>query len=219
MYRALLRAQWPTTGPMLIIMTLLAFAAPFLQFTTGVVFNSAGDPGDAAMILTSQTSLAPLYPMLAWFLALLMAATTWGDDAQGKHIYALSLPVPRWYYLLLRLSTGLTYLVIPAIALGIAALITASQVTLPPGLHAYPGGLMVRFALASALGFTVLFALGSANERSLRIGSIVFIAGFAVLVILGIAGFDDGIDGFFRAIMSWPSVVDAFAGRWILFDV
>jgi hypothetical protein len=219
MYRALLRAQWPTTGPLLILMTLMAFAAPFIQFTAGVVVNSVGDPGDAAMILSAQTAFAPLYPMLAWFLGLLMAATTWGDDTQGKHIYALSLPVPRWYYLLLRLSTGLTYLVIPAIALGIAALITASQVTLPPGLHAYPGGLMVRFALASALGFTVLFALGSANERSIRIGSIVVIALFAVTVILGIAGFDDGIQGFFRAVMSWPSIIDTFAGRWILFDV
>jgi hypothetical protein len=219
MYRALLRVQWKTSAPMVLFMALMAFAVPLVQLAMSSALAMSGDPDDASYILGSQATTAGLYPVAAYFLGFIIAATTWSDDTAGKHIYALSLPVPRWYYLLLRLGTGLTLMLVPVAALGLAALIAVSQVQLPAGIHAYPGGLTVRFALAAGLAFTLAFAAGSASVRTMRRAGIALLILVVAVVIVGALGFDSVAETAFQRLLRWPSFVDAFTGRWLLLDV
>jgi hypothetical protein len=219
MYRQLLRSQWKANGATVTLISLMAFATPLVQLVLSAAISMTGDPADAGGVLASQGATAGLYPVAAYFFGFTLAATTWSDDTTGKHVYALILPVPRWYYVLLRLGTGMTLLAIPVVALGIAALIGISQVNMPPGLHAYPGGLTVRFALAAGVSFAVAFAAGTASPRTLRRVGIGVLLLLILVVIVGSLGYDQLAEEAFRSALRWPSFVDAFTGRWLLIDV
>jgi hypothetical protein len=99
---------------------------------------------------------------LTGFLAAISSAE---GDLAGKHIYALSLPLPRWHYLLLRFGAGLV------LVAGCTAVLTfldtgvTMLITLPEGMHAYPGALGVRFFFASLLVYAISFALGTLDNR------------------------------------------------------
>ena len=219
MYRALLWAQWRSTAPVLFLFTMLAFAMPLGQVLFTQVAGSTGSPEDAGMILRLLSESSPVYPFMALYCGGLAASFCWTDDQRGKHVYALSLPVPRWYYLLLRMGVGMTYLAAPVVAVWISALIAVSQVALPQGLHAYPGGIAVRFGLASAVVFAAVFSLGTLSKRNWITVAWVAGAGIALLLLFAMLGLESPIVRMGRWLMNWPSFIDTFTGRWLLVDV
>ena len=219
MYRALFAATWKSMGPLVLLLALATFALPLWQLAAVTTFG--GGPGiDLAVPLLSAIAATDFfYPMGAYVCGLLIGGAIWWDDIQGKHVYALSLPLPRWYYVLLRMSTGLTMIGILAAALLVSALLTAAQVNLPPGVHAYPGGLAVRFALASTVTFMIAFSLASASPRTLRILGIS-VSIFVVYVLVAESlEFWSPAQFLVKAMQNWPGIADAFTGRWMLFDV
>ena len=219
MYRALLRAQWNSNAVLVMFLSLIAFGLPLVQLLITAVAGSTGSPEDAAGMLAVLGESSGAFPLIAYSSGGLMALGCWQDDTQAKHVYALSLPVPRWYYLLLRMSVGFTLLAIPVVALWIASMIAISQLTLPPGLHAYPAGLAVRFGLAAAFSFAAAFAFGSTSQRVLRNFLWVFGAIVVILILMAVTGMTAPLEQFFSALFKWPGFIDIFTGRWLLIDV
>lgn len=219
MYRAVLRQQWMLYSPVVLIGTIIATLLPIAQVMLTGAASLEGGAEDALQMLSAQEVVVGGYPMLAIFGGLVMAALCLQDDQIGKHVYSLILPVPRWYYLLLRLGAGLTLVAVPAIALWIAALYASTQVRLPEGLHAYPTGLAVRFALCASLAFCIMFAIVSSSKRT-RIGvASVFAGVMLIAIILSILGYSKLVETAFDRAFTWPSVADAFLARWRLIDV
>jgi hypothetical protein len=220
MYRQVLVAQWLASRQVVLTFIVLAFAAPLMS----VYFGTSGAGADIGQVrgwLAGAERVGTILPILALFLGVLLGMAAWAPDHVGSHVYALSLPVPRWRFVLLRFGAGLTLLAAPVAALGLGAALATLSVNLPPGIHAYPVPLTVRFALASVLCFAIFFSAAVATKR-------------AVLMVLGVVGgvlVADLLYGtmaatsfsltgwLFERLTTWPGPLAILMGRWALFDV
>src|SRR5256885_11169284 len=143
--------------------TVAGFAIPLLS-----VQGAAQDRGamQTQELLRAVQSWRSVYPLLAAALGLLIAIAAWAADHRGRHIHALTLPLPRWQYVTLRFGAGLALLTPPIAAVLIGALLGTVMATLPPGLQAYPIALTLRFALAVFVAFAVFFAVSAGTARA-----------------------------------------------------
>src|ERR1043166_2153410 len=136
MFRAVLYAQWKWSRLIVVLGTVAAFAIPLLSL------QGAARPDSGALqakeLLQAVQSWGTLYPLLAAALGLLVAIAAWAADHRGRHIHALTLPLPRWQYVALRFGAGLALLTAPIVAVLIGALLGTVMATLPPGLQTYP---------------------------------------------------------------------------------
>jgi ABC-type transport system involved in multi-copper enzyme maturation permease subunit len=130
-----------------------------------------------------------------------MALLIWAPDHRGNHVYALSLPVPRWRYTLLRLAAGAVLLAPAVLALWIGALVATGVSTIPVGLHAYPATIAARFAVALLLAYALFFALASGTMRTT-----VILLGIVPVALLTLNAF--------LVLVGGPNLLAATA-RWI----
>ena len=218
MFRAILYVQWKWTRLLVLTATIATFALPLLSLQ-GLPLVQEGQLTPVEF-LDLHAAFGWSYPLAATFLALLLALRTWSADQAGRHVYALSLPLPRWHFVLLRLGAGLTLLAIPVAAVWLSALISATSVTLPTGLRAYPSLLALRFSLAALFLFGLFFAITAATARSARwiLGALAVWLGAQLLLIAAGSGVDL-INPVINALVSWPGPFDVFTGRWVLIDV
>ena len=218
MFRMILFTQWKWSRAAVVLGVLAAFALPILSV------QQAGDPDrtawEARTLLTSIQSWSVLYPALATALALFLALAAWSADHRGRHVYALSLPIPRWHYALQRFGAGVILLAAPAVALLLGALLASATANIPHGLQAYPIALAVRFALALAVAYAVFFAISAGTTRTA--GYILsIVAGIVVVQVLAsAAGLELHLIPFVSdRIVLWPGPLEIFSGRWMLIDV
>ncbi|HXH63618.1 MAG TPA: hypothetical protein VNG95_05500 [Gemmatimonadales bacterium] len=218
MFRQILYTQWKWSRLVLLLLVFAAFATPIFSI------RSLGDPGiqgwDVRTALLDVEGWGFIYPFLAVGAALLLSLTTWGPDHAGKHVYALSLPVPRWHYALLRFAAGLVLLSAVVFAIWLGALVATATVSLPPGLHPYPHALALRFALAGVVAYSVFFAISAGTNRiaGYVLGAIGVL--IALQIIAGIAGVTTSIlPTVVGALFVWPGAFEIFTGRWMLIDV
>ena len=218
MFRMILFTQWKWSRLMLLPAVLAAFALPLLSV------QNAGDPNrtawEARMLLGSVQAWAIAYPILATVIALSIAMTAWGPDHRGRHVYALSLPVPRWHYALQRFGAGVILLAAPVIALLVGATLAAATANIPAGLQAYPVALAIRFALALGVAYAIFFAITAGTTRTA--GYVLSILGgiVAVQVLSAAIGFDIKLIPFLGDhLLLWPGPFEIFSGRWMLIDV
>jgi len=165
-------------------------------------------------------SWGTLYPVLAAALGLLVAIATWAPDHRGRHVHALSLPVPRWRYVLLRFSAGAVLLAAPILALSAGAVLATWSATIPAGLQGYPVALANRFALAVLVAYAVFFAVSAGTARTA--GIILAVIGSVILVqvVASVANVDFDLLGKLQvAFLNWPGPLAIFTGRWMLIDV
>lgn len=213
MYRMILLTQWKWTRAIVLIATILGFALPLasLQAATG--------PGRAADFVARMQRFGVWYPLLAAAMGLMIALTAWAHDQRGRHVYALTLPVSRSQYVLMRLSAGLSFLIPPAIAVLLGALFVSVFGDIPSGLTVYPVALTLRFFFAAGVAYTLFFAIGSATQKT---AGIILGAAAAILLaqyLLAVLGADLNllertVDILFRS----PGVFSVFSGRWSLID-
>jgi hypothetical protein len=218
MFRAVLYTQWKWSRLIVMLGTVAAFAIPLLSLQGA----ARGDRGalQAQELLRSVQSWGTLYPLLAAALGLLIAITTWAPDHRGRHIHALTLPVPRWQYVLLRFSAGFVLLAAPIAAVLLGAALATATATLPPGLQSYPIALAFRFALAVFVAYAVFFAVSAGTARTAGIILGVIAAFVLVQVIASIANLDlDLVSVTQSLLVLGPGPLAVFTGRWMLIDV
>jgi len=217
MFRAILYQQWKWTRLIVALGTVAAFAIPLFSLRSS---STAMDHKMAAQFLADVQSWGVLYPTLAGALGVLLAIALWAPDHRGRHVYSLTLPLPRWRYVCLRYLAGLTLLAAPVLAVALGAGLASLTASLPTGLHAYPVGLAIRFALAAVVAFTLFFAVSSGTARTA--GAILgAIAALVVLqVLISASGSETNIlMPVLNALLVAPGPFAIFTGRWMLVDV
>lgn len=228
MAKQMLFLHWKAARWALLPFVVAAFGLPLL------VVQRLGGPGAAErgdafgqLLVESGMMLSPLFPMLAAVTGAVIALTAWSWDHRIGHVYALSLPVPRWRYAGLKFGTGALLVLIPTLTLALGVAIASASVDLPLGIRAYPEALVLRFTTATLTAYGLTFALASGTMRT----AVILISAILVVVFLGnpIAGFlADFVPALenvrptrvlFELASSWPSPFQVFLGDWMLFDV
>jgi len=218
MFRAVLYAQWKWSRLIVVLGTVAGFAIPLLSL------QGAARPDRGALqaqeLLRAVQSWGSVYPLLAAALGLLIAIAAWAADHRGRHIHALTLPLPRWQYVALRFCAGLALLTPPIAAVLIGALLGTVMATLPPGLQAYPIALTVRFALAVFVAYAVFFAVSAGTARTAGIILGVIAVLVLVQVMASVANLEWDLLGTLQvALLQGPGPLAVFTGRWMLIDV
>jgi hypothetical protein len=217
-FRAVLYTQWKWSRIIVVLGTVGAFAIPLLSLQGA----ARADRGalQAQDLLRSVQSWGTLYPLLAATLGLLIAIAGWAADHRGRHIHALTLPVPRWQYVLLRFGAGFALLAVPVAAVLIGALLATVTATLPPGLQAYPLALALRFALAVFVAYAVFFAVSAGTARTAGIILGVIAVFVLVQVMASVANLEWDLLGTLQVVLlQGPGPLAVFTGRWMLVDV
>src|SRR2546430_5108468 len=136
MYRVFLYGQGRGSRLIVLLGPLAGFALPIISLQGAA--SADRNPLAAQELLRAVQSWGTLYPVLATTLGLLVAIATWAPDHRGRHIHALSLPLPRWRYVLLRFAAGVTVLAGPIVAALLGAVLATAPATIPPGRQGEP---------------------------------------------------------------------------------
>ena len=217
MFRAMLRAHWLWSRLFLLMLTLAAFAVPLFMARE---FSARTQLTMIPWALDAQREFGFMYPILAGAVGLVLALTAWSADHRGKHIYALSLPIPRWNFVLLRFGAGAVLLALPVVGLWFGALVASAATPLPAALHAYPTILALRFGLAAFVAYALFFAVSAGSNRTAGFVLGTIAALIALQVLLNTLELDaDILSPITAGLMLWPGPFEVFTGRWMLFDV
>lgn len=218
MFRAILFSQWKWSRLIVILGAIAGFALPLISVQGAATAERS--PLAAEELLRAVQSWGTLYPVLAAALGLLVAIATWAPDHRGRHVHALTLPLPRWRYVLLRFASGATVLAGPIVAVCAGALLATAFATIPPGLQGYPLALALRFTLAVLVAYAVFFSISAGTTRTAGIilgglGAII-----VVQIVASVAGVELGLtDALQWLTLNWPGPFAVFGGRWMLIDV
>lgn len=218
MFRQILLTQWKWARLLVLAAAVGAFAIPLAS-----VQSLGGDMTgwvDGQSVLRTMRSYGGLYALLAGGLGVFLAISTWSLDHRTRHVYALSLPVERWRFALMRFGGGALLILIPALALWISALVSTASVDIPPGLEAFPTSIAIRFAFAALVSFAIFFACAAGTVRTAG----WVLGGLTVVVLMLVfaeplhlpAMFQDVFE---RIVFTWPGMLEVFTGRWMLIDV
>ena len=222
MFKALMKVQWKWTRVTILVATIIGFAIPVGSVR---LFDPRGYMPDSmrispGYIIREMQQAGVLYAFLAGALGLFVAFIAWNADHKGRHIYALSLPVSRARYALMRFGAGSLFLLLPALGVLLGCLLAVAIMDIPQGMHAYPLQVAVRFMLASFVAYAIFFAAAASSQRAAAT-VLVSIAGFfLVAVIITAMGANvDLIGTASKFIFAEPGVLSIFTGRWMLIDV
>src|SRR5687768_16406014 len=155
MFTQILATQWKWTRLVVVGATVLAFSLPMLSVRN---LDLMGSWVEAQSLLSSMQMFGVFYAMLSALLGLLVGTAAWTSDHRGRHVYALTLPVARWHYVLMRLGAGVVLLLMPFTAVWVGGMLASASIAIPPGLNAYPAALAMRFGLSSLVAFALFFA-------------------------------------------------------------
>lgn len=194
MFVRTLELHWKALRWPLALLAVLAFALPLIstaRLVTAVeAFRDAGarvEPMWSAGQLGGEWR--ELYPILAAATGFLVALGVWYRDHRQEHVYALSLPISRPRYVLLKMAAGATLLVPVATAFFVGALVLAAGLDLPEWIHAYPGRLALQFLLAMLLMYALMFAFAAGTvPTALKTLTAVTILLVLVLVLPALYG-------------------------------
>lgn len=218
MFRAILYTQWKWSRLIVVLGTVAGFAVPLLSLQGA----ARADRGalQAQELLRAVQSWGALYPLLATALGLLLAIAAWAADHRGRHIHALTLPIPRWRYVVLRFGAGGVLLAAPIAAVLAGASLAVLFATLPPGLQGYPFALAVRFGFAVLVAYAIFFAISAGTTRTAGVVLGTIAAIVLVQVIASMASLDLDVASIVQVILvQGPGPLAVFTGRWMLVDV
>jgi hypothetical protein len=217
MFTAILRSQWRESRLAMVVLAGIAVAVPLLSLRGA---GAVTDPWSSWDLLRATAQWGAAYPILALTAALALAVGAWWPDHRTKHVYALTLPVSRVRYLLLRYAAGLTLLLAIAGVLAVSTFVAAIRVPLPTLLHAYPGGITVRFFLSGLSAYTILFALSGLTPRMARLVAAAFLLLVLASIVADLASLGwNPLAGVVDALLSPYSPLAIFRARWMLIDV
>jgi hypothetical protein len=212
-FQSVLGLQWKSSRLMILLTSIVAFALPIMSV------NVTRAP-DVRVILRAMEGWSIGYTVLAGALGLIVALGAWAPDHRGRHVYALALPMSRWRFVALKYSAGLVCLLPAVVTLLVGSLVAVKMATVPAGLHAYPGALTIRFALAVLVAFSVFFAISSATPRTAGAIMITIVALIFVQYVLTLSGSRVNLVGkLTEAFFATKGAFGVFTARWMLIDV
>lgn len=218
MFRAIVATQWKWSRMMVLLAVVAGFALPLLTLQSA--HTSLFGAADPRQFLSAIAMWSPAYALASSGLGLLVALIAWSPDHRGRHVYALTLPVPRWRYALMRFAAGALFLVPPTAALLAGALLASRSGAVPVGLHAYPVAMTLRFGFAALVAFAIFFAIASATVRTAGwiLGSFAVLVG-AQLLLSNFGTDVDLLGRFANVVFVSPGLLAVFSGQWMLIDV
>lgn len=225
MLRSMIFIHWKQANLALLPFVVAAFGLPLLSVQG--LGDGFADPWRNYQALAAAQLWLPLYPILAAAVGVTLALTAWNWDHQLGHQHALSLPMPRWRYALLKLGAGVALALVPTLAFWVSAHLAASSVTLPEGLRTYPDALAFRFLLAVLVSYAALFAAAAGTVRTTLIVvtallGLLFVAGMASDLLIP---FFPSLTGsnlttwILQGMVERPGPFAVFTGNWSLIDV
>ena len=228
MYQPMLFLHWKQIRVGLIPLALASFGFPLLMVQgLGSVPGLAGPSLDAFRLARDFAGWSGFFPVLAAAIGMTLALSAWNWDHQLKHVYALSLPMARWEYAMLKMGAGAALALVPAAALWLGAHLAVASVTIPDGLHAYPNQLALRFLIAILLSYAVIFAMAAGTiKTTIWVASAFF--GFLILSAISADYLAQHFVLFqqqnpFSWVMHWlfnsRGPFEVFNGHWVLIDV
>jgi hypothetical protein len=215
-----LYVHWKAVRLAFIPFVLAAFGLPLLVAQQMSAWSDDVPTFATSDALSGAFVWAPYFPVLAAATGCLLALSAWNWDHKTNHVYALSLPVSRQRYAMLKFSGGVLLALIPVSALLLGSLVASVTVDTPAEIRAYPLQLAGHFLLATVLVYAMLFALASGT---LRTTVIVLSLLVGVPIVLSM--------GQLRPLMGDFSLVEVLGnvlkygplrilfGGWMLFDV
>ena len=217
MFAAIFRTQWKWTRGASLACFVLGFAIPLaslLALETGRLEFSPN------LIVRNMQTFGLFYALLSAAAGLACAMFAWGHDHRGRHVYALSLPIPRARYTGMRFTAGSLFLLLPVAGVLAGCLVGIAAVKVPPGLHAYPVALTIRFLIACFVSYALFFAIlaSSTKASAYVLATIATIVG--LLFFLG--SLDIGADlvsAIAQTLFGDHGLLSVFTGRWTLIDV
>jgi hypothetical protein len=217
MFAAILRTQWKWTRGAMLVCFVLGFAIPLLSL---LVLESGRVEFSPTLIVRGMQQFGLFYALLAGAAGLACAMLAWGHDHRGRHVYALSLPIPRSTYTGMRFGAGSLFLLIPVAGVLIGCLVGIAAVRIPTGLHTYPIALTVRFLVASFVAYALFFAVLASSTKAAAyvLGTL---AGIAVLLFL-MSSYNFGLEvmsGVAQVLFGDRGLLSVFTGHWMLIDV
>ena len=228
MYQPMLYVHWKQIRLGLVPFILGAFALPLLMVQgLGVTPGMDTTTLEAYRIVNEFQVWLPLFPLLAAGTGMTLALSAWNWDHRHNHVWALSLPLSRWEYAMLKMGAGAALALLPAAAMWVGAHLAVASIELPAGLNAYPNQLALRFALATLISYAFLFAMAAGTIKT----TVWFVSGVIAFIILGnmANGFladyyeffqrTNIVVEFFRIVADSPGPAEVFTGNWALIDV
>lgn len=221
MFNALFKVQWKGTRAAVLAATIFGFAIPLFSIRALLDAYSDGQSRlTAGNVVRAMQSAGVLYALLAGAAGLVVAFLAWSSDHKGRHLYALSLPVTRSRYSLMRFGAGSLMLLLPSLGVLLGCLVALLIADVPAGMHAYPLALTMRFLLSSFVAFAIFFAIAASSQKAAGVllsAIALFIVGSTVIAAMGV-----NVDLISRAgelLFNAPGVLSVFTGRWMLIDV
>lgn len=217
MFGQVLYTQWKWARTELFLYVLAAFLVPTLIIRIGFSYI---DAYAIRSVLDVGSYAGIFFGGLAVLCALGLAWRPYILDAGLKHVGPLSLPVSWPTFVRMRFLAGATLLVIPAIAVWIGGVIATTSVAIPPTLHAYPGGIAIRFLFAAFIAYSGAFLLQYvAGRHATRVAVTLFFAIVLVEFAAMAIGYDDMLASAWHALTTWAGPFSVFDARWTLIDV
>lgn len=218
-------ARWPML-PVLVA----AFGLPLMAgwAAWGATYSVESLQSTGAWAVTDRAAVFGLsFPVVAALAGSILGISAWTWDHRQDHVYALSLPLPRWKYAAIKFGGGTILVGATATVFAFGATASALLADLPVGLKAYPGMLSLHFLIATQTAFALLFALASGTIRTTTIilGSMIALAIFGqpILNTFGaiwepLAHIDLGRLAY-SLLLENDGPLSIFSGNWMLFDV
>jgi hypothetical protein len=218
MFKQILYTHWKWGGVIALCAALVGFAIPVASVQA--LGSTATNRWEVSALMGSVQSWGYFYMLLALSAGLTLALTGWAADQQGRHVYALSLPLPRWQYVLFRFEAGALLLAPAALGVWIGGLVASVSITLPVGLHAYPTTLAFRFALATLLIYSIAFAAASGSRRT-GVWIVSTFGGVMVaqVVLKLVTERFDLMEWIFTRLAEWPGPLEVLMSAWMLINV
>ena len=217
MFAQILYTQWKWAKTELFLYVLAAFLIPTIIVRIGFSYV---DTYAIRSVLEVGTYAAVFFVALAMLCAFGLAWRPYILDAGLKHVGPLSLPISWGEFVRLRFLAGAVLLAIPATAVWFGGLLATASVAIPSTLHAYPGGLAIRFYLASLVAYAAAFALQYiAGKHAVRVAVIFLLAIAAIELGSQFFGYSSFLEGAWNLLTNWPGPFSVFAARWMLIDV
>jgi hypothetical protein len=226
MFKEITLLQWKTSRFAVMSLLPFCFALPIFLVRLGQRLALSAPDGVALQLLRFIDATSVAFPVLAGATGCTLALTAWAWDHRTHHVYALSLPIERWRYALMKMGAGVLIMLPLAAALLVGCLIAFALTDLPVGVRGYPVSIALRFLFAALICYAITFAFASGTTRTtVRVFTALFVIVIVGSVVTEIAGRATGtaittpaaLLG--EAMVKWPGPFNVFGGNWMLIDV